>query len=96
VKRQRRVESPEISGVVRDQHKIAGIGIAQDVPVLPSGLAGACDMLSLVSGFGSDCGQIDAQALIDQTSCRIDPCQLPAGGVCRRLVAPRLRSGPPS
>jgi hypothetical protein len=66
VKRLHRIEPAEITGVVRDQHKISVAGMARDVPVLPAGFADTGDMLSLMPCLASNRNQIDAQTPIDQ------------------------------
>ena len=46
-----RVEPAEIAGVVGDQHEVAGGGVTNDMPVLPSGPPDAGDVLRFVSGL---------------------------------------------
>ena len=64
----RAVEPAEITRIVRDQHEVSFGGMAQDVPVLPSGLADMRHVLGLMAGQDGNRNQIDAQALIDQKS----------------------------
>jgi hypothetical protein len=75
------IEPAKIAGIVRDQHEIPFGGMAQDVPVLPPGLADMSDVLGFVAGLAGHRNEIDAQALIDQKSHSI-----PIGTSFRRVL----------
>jgi hypothetical protein len=62
----RRVEFPEIAGVIGDKDKIAVAGVAHDIPVLPARAADMCDVLGFMSRLPGDSDQVDAEAFIDQ------------------------------
>jgi hypothetical protein len=55
--------------------------MADNVPVLPTGLADMGDVLGFVSSLSGDRNQIDAQALIDQK-----PHSIPIGTSFRRVL----------
>jgi len=62
----RRIELPEIAGVVGNEDEIALSGIADDVPVFPAGPADTGDVLGFMAGYPGDSDQVDAEAFVDQ------------------------------
>jgi hypothetical protein len=62
MQRLRRIELPEITGIVRDENKIAVPSVAHDIPVLPARAADMCDVLRFMAGFPGDGDQVDAEA----------------------------------
>ena len=62
----RRIELPEIAGVVGNEDVIALSGIADDVPVFPAGPADTGDVLGFMAGYPGDSDQVDAEAFVDQ------------------------------
>ena len=66
MQRLRRIELPEITGVVGDEDEIAIVGVAHDIPVFPAGAANMRDVLRFMAGFPGDGDQVDAEAFVDQ------------------------------
>ena len=62
----RRIELPEIAGVVGNEDEIALSGIADDIPVFPAGPADTGDVSGFMAGYRGDSDQVDAEAFVDQ------------------------------
>jgi hypothetical protein len=59
VQRLRRIETPEVARVVRDDDKIAVAGVTHDVPVFPPGLADMRDVLGVMACLPGDRDQVE-------------------------------------
>ena len=66
MQRLRRIELPEVAGVVGDEDKIALAGVAHDIPVLPAGAADMRDVAGFMAALPGDGDQVHAEAFVDQ------------------------------
>jgi hypothetical protein len=66
MQRLRRVETPEIAGVIGDEDKVSVACIAHNVPVFPSGLADMCYVLGVMARLPGDGNQVGAETFVDQ------------------------------
>jgi hypothetical protein len=66
VQQLRRIELPEIAGVIGDEDKIAVAGVAHDIPVLPACAADMRNVPGFMTAFPGDGDQVDAEAFVDQ------------------------------
>ena len=66
MQRLRRIETPEVAGVVGDEDKVAVAGVTDHVPVFPAGLADMRDVLSVMARLPGDGNQVDSETFVDQ------------------------------
>ena len=66
MQRLRRVELPEITGVVGDEDEIAVARVARDIPVLPARAADMRNVLSFMPTLPGNGDQVDAEAFVEE------------------------------
>jgi hypothetical protein len=79
MQRVRRIEMPEIAGIISDEDEIAVPCAAQDIPVLPARATDMRDMPGFMAGLPGGNDQVDAEAFVDQKS-HNTPMEQASGG----------------